>query len=381
MSKVRFGDVVRDVKINVDRANNPYECYVAGEHMDTEDLRIHRWGSFSEPPEPGPAFIRIFKKGQVLYGSRRTYLKKVAVADFDGITANTTFVLETKDNDVFLQDLLPFLMYTESFTQFSIQNSKGSTNPYILFSDLARFEFELPPLEEQRKLAELLWVANETREAYKKLLTATDDMGNAQFEDMFGDPLSNPMGWETEPLGNIADVLTGNPFDSSKYTETGIKICGGLIIMPDRIAWESSKHWESADGIEKYLLEEGDIVLAMDRPWITSGFKIAQIQQADLPSLLIQRTARIRTEAANRDFLLWMLKSPKFRIHCNVTETTVPHISIVDIKGYKIFSLPVELKQKFSDIVQQKIKSINGLLRTLNELEATYKALLSENLG
>lgn len=381
MSKVRFGDVVRDVKINVDRANNPYECYVAGDHMDTEDLRIRRWGSFSEPPEPGPAFVRIFKKGQVLYGSRRTYLKKIALADFDGITANTTFVLETQDNDVFLQDLLPFLMYTESFTQFSIQNSKGSTNPYILFSDLARFEFELPSIEEQRKLAKLLWAANDTREAYKKLLAATDEMGNAQVEDMFGDPLTNPMGWSTEPLGNIADVLTGNPFDSSRYTESGIKICGGLIIMPERIAWENSKHWDSSDGIEKYLLEKGDIVLAMDRPWISSGFKIAQIQQGDLPSLLIQRTARIRTEVVNQPFLLWMLKSPKFRIHCNVTETTVPHISIGDIKGYEVFSPPVELKRKFAEIVRQKSKSIQNLQLSLVELEATYKALLRENLG
>ena len=136
--RVKLGDVVQEVKVSIDRANNPYKHYVAGDHMDTEELRILRRGKFSEPPEPGPAFIRAFKPGQILYGSRRTYLKKIAVADFEGICANTTFVLETKDESVFMQNLLPFLMYSERFTQFSINNSKGSTNPYILFSDLAK---------------------------------------------------------------------------------------------------------------------------------------------------------------------------------------------------------------------------------------------------
>ena len=183
MGRVCFGDVVSDIKVNVDRLNNPYEYYVAGDHMDTEELCILRRGSFAEPPEPGPAFIRIFQPGQILYGSRRTYLKKIAVADFAGITANTTFVLETKNENVFTQRLLPFLMYSESFTQYSINNSKGSTNPYILFSDLAKYEFCLPPIAEQRRLADLLWAANATREAYRKLLSITDDLVKSQFHD------------------------------------------------------------------------------------------------------------------------------------------------------------------------------------------------------
>ena len=124
MSKVKFGDIVKDVKFNVDRDNNPYEFYVAGDHMDSEDLNIRRRGRFATD-DVGPAFTRIFKKGQVLYGSRRTYLKKVAVADFDGICANTTFVFESKDPAAFEQRLLPFLMLSEGFTNWSIAHSKG----------------------------------------------------------------------------------------------------------------------------------------------------------------------------------------------------------------------------------------------------------------
>ena len=210
MSRVKFGDVVKDVKINIDRLNNPYEFYVAGDHMDSEDLTTHRKGRFATD-DVGPAFIRVFKPGQILYGSRRTYLKKIAVADFEGICANTTFVLETKDPLVLEQRLLPFIMLSKDFTTWSIAKSKGSTNPYVLFSDLADFEFELPPLEEQKVLADKLWAAYRLKEAYKKLLVATDEMVKSQFIEMFGNPLSLNQKNELKRLGECCILNPRRP--------------------------------------------------------------------------------------------------------------------------------------------------------------------------
>ena len=210
MSRVKFGDVVKDVKINIDRLNNPYEYYVAGDHMDTEDLTIHRKGCFTTD-DVGPAFIRVFKPGQILYGSRRTYLKKIAVADFEGVCANTTFVFETKDPHAFEQRLLPFIMLSKDFTTWSIAKSKGSTNPYVLFSDLADFEFELPPLEEQKVLVDKLWAAYRLKEAYKKLLVATDEMVKSQFIEMFGNPLSLNQKNELKRLGECCILNPRRP--------------------------------------------------------------------------------------------------------------------------------------------------------------------------
>lgn len=180
MAKYYFGDIVREVKDKVDRNNNPYEYYIAGDHMDTDELHLLRRGTFAGS-DVGPAFIRVFRPGQVLYGSRRTYLRKVAVADFEGITANTTFVLESKDEKILLQSLLPFIMQSERFTQHSIKRSKGSTNPYVLFSDLCDYELELPDIEEQRTLSRLLWSMDATRQAYKKLLAKTEELVKSQF--------------------------------------------------------------------------------------------------------------------------------------------------------------------------------------------------------
>jgi len=185
--KYKFGDVVREIKINIDRNNNPYEFYIAGEHMDTNELHLQRRGTF-EGSDVGPAFIRLFKPGQILYGSRRTYLRKVAVADFEGITSNTTFVLESKDETKLCQRLLPFIMLSDDFTQYSISKSKGSTNPYILFSDLSEYELDLPEIEQQRALADILWALDDTKKAYRNLIISTDELVKSQFIEMFGDP-------------------------------------------------------------------------------------------------------------------------------------------------------------------------------------------------
>ena len=115
---VKFGDVVKKVTDKVDPEESGLERYVAGEHMDTDDLRIRRWGEIGDD-YLGPAFHMRFKPGQVLYGSRRTYLRKVALADFEGITANTTYVLESKDPKILLPELLPFIMQAETFHEHS----------------------------------------------------------------------------------------------------------------------------------------------------------------------------------------------------------------------------------------------------------------------
>lgn len=222
MGLVRFGDLVKEVKINIDRNKNPYEYYVAGDHMDSEDLTIRRRGSFATD-DVGPAFTRLFKPGQILYGSRRTYLKKVAVADFEGICSNTTFVLETKDESILRQRLLPFIMLTDDFTKWSISKSKGSTNPYILFSDLANYEFDLPDISRQDELVKLLWQAYETKESYKEMIRATDEMVKSQFIEQFGTSDSNYNGYSVVPFSEMCydDTKSATKIPADDYKKSG----------------------------------------------------------------------------------------------------------------------------------------------------------------
>lgn len=152
---VTFGDVAIQQKEKIDRGGTGLTRYIKGEHMSSDDLHIREWGELADE-YLGPAFIRKFEKGDILYGSRRTYLRKVAIADFDGITSNTTFVIKANESKI-LSSLLPFVMMSEGFTEHSIKNSKGSVNPYVNWKDIANYEFLLPPKEQQPQLAELLW--------------------------------------------------------------------------------------------------------------------------------------------------------------------------------------------------------------------------------
>ena len=228
---VAFGDVVRQVKDKVDPEESGLGRYIAGGHMDTDDLRIRRWGVIGED-YLGPAFHMRFKPDHVLYGSRRTYLRKVALADFEGITANTTYVLESRDPDVLLPELLPFIMQSESFNAHSKRESKGSVNPYVNFSDLAWYEFFLPPLKEQRRITEVLQAAETNRVSLLNLAfkasCAVDslvdnrmrgiDLASLQRHERIGQYHGN---WALTPLGDLLENaqygLSENPLESGHY--------------------------------------------------------------------------------------------------------------------------------------------------------------------
>ena len=164
----RFGDLLNDENLKeytwkdcvhkllrrTDAVSDGIKRIVAGENLQSEDFKIRDWGTVGKD-FLGPAFHVMFEPGDILYGSRRTYLRKVSLADFRGVCANTTFVVRAKE-DLLLQELLKHIMLSERFTQYSIAKSKGSTNPYINWKDLDGFTFKLPDIETQKKMVEIL---------------------------------------------------------------------------------------------------------------------------------------------------------------------------------------------------------------------------------
>ena len=350
MAIVKFGDIVRDVKINVDRANNPYEHYVAGDHMDSEDLTIHRYGSF-ETDDVGPAFTRIFKPGQILYGSRRTYLKKVAVADFEGICANTTFVLESKDEALFDNRLLPFIMLSDAFTRWSIAHSKGSTNPYVLFSDLADYEFDLPPLAEQKVLADKLWAAYRLKESYKKLLTATEEMVKSQFIEMFGKEKAN---------GTIADLIDKGIKSVKKTYDADVIIEYIDISSIDsntHVITETTQHVVSkAPSRAQQCVEKGDILVSTVRP---VNRNIAVVN-SDLPNLVASTGfCVLRPKDGFREYILSVVQSDPYteKMCDKASGGLYPAVNNGDVLSYGIYIPSESMLKKITGIYQQADKS------------------------
>lgn len=129
-------------------------------------------------------------------------------------------------------------------------------------------------------------------------------------------------------------------------------------------------------GLDEFSLDAGDVVIAMDRPWISEGFKIARVQPEDCPALLVQRVARLRgrKEMPNA-FLFHLLNHPAFTRHCRPTETTIPHISPKDIRSFTFPLPPIPLQREFARRVTA-VEALKTVQRaSLAELDALFATL------
>lgn len=183
MSKFRF----EEIAINSTEKKKPVESdkytYLGLEHLDPGTLKVSRFGSDVAPI--GEKLV--MKKGDVLFGKRRAYQKKVAIAPFDGIFSAHGMVLRPK-TEVIDSEFFPLFISSDYFLDAAIKISVGSLSPTINWKDLKNLEFELPDLETQRQLAKVLWALIDTIENYKVLMTKTDELVKSQFIELLSDP-------------------------------------------------------------------------------------------------------------------------------------------------------------------------------------------------
>ncbi len=180
--RVKFGDVVRLSKArSQDPLADGFERYLGLEHLEPGDLRIRSWGNVAD----GVTFTNVFKPGQVLFGKRRAYQRKVAVADFSGVCSGDIYVLESKDASVLLPELLPFICQTDAFFDHAVGTSAGSLSPRTNWASLAGFEFALPPMEAQQKAIRLLLSVEEQFEAIQHALSTATKLRKSVALDAF----------------------------------------------------------------------------------------------------------------------------------------------------------------------------------------------------
>lgn len=174
MSRVHLGDVAREHKETC-KTNKDFYPVVGLEHLIPEELSLTAWDENSDN-----TFTKMFRKGNVLFGRRRAYLKKAAVAPFDGICSGDITVIEAIPEYI-LPELLPFIIQNDALFDYAVSKSAGSLSPRVKWEHLKNYEFELPDMNKQRELATLLRSIDDTRKAYRKLIAATDELVKSQF--------------------------------------------------------------------------------------------------------------------------------------------------------------------------------------------------------
>ena len=249
---VKFGDIAQNVAVRVDPADAKTDVYVGLEHLDPSTIHLRQWGHPSDVTGQKLAF----KKGDVIFGRRRAYQRKLAVAEFDGICSAHAMVVRAKPKMI-LPEFLPFFLQSDMFMERAIEISVGSLSPTINWKTLREQVFPLPPLDEQKRIAEILWAADESlvsfEQAWESLLNVADVFAT--------DFLSR--GWDMQNLGKLLiDVQYGS---SKRVASTGSgtvpilripNVIGGRIVLDD-LAFVDFP----APEVNRYRLSRGDVLI------------------------------------------------------------------------------------------------------------------------
>jgi len=181
-------------------------------------------------------------------------------------------------------------------------------------------------------------------------------------------------------VADVATVDSGPAFKSAHFGEegAGIRLLRGDNIEPGSLRWARTKTWprELLKGYEHLAVHEGDLILGMDRPVISTGLKLARVTKADLPALLVQRVARIRANNIDDRYLYYWLTSQEFIRHLqgSATGTQLPHVTLTSIREFRVPRFDVECERRIVDLLDDHLSRLEaadrGVARTLTQLEA-----------
>ncbi len=256
--RVRFGDMAESITDRVDiPAESGVERYVGLEHLDPETLKIRRWGV---PTDVEATKLR-FKSGDIIFGRRRAYQRKVAVADFEGICSAHALVLRARE-DVVLKELLPFFMQGETFFERALAISVGSLSPIINWKTLAQQEFALPPLDEQRRIAEILWAADEVWTRSEECIVQTIALRSALIEHW----LENGSSRDKWPQVKLGDLLTASPRSGHSPVSSG-RDTGHYVLILSALSGTGYRRGhlkpvELIPQVEATKLSKGDLLIS-----------------------------------------------------------------------------------------------------------------------
>ena len=256
MATVKLGDIAIEAKSS-NKGDKTGIRIVGLEHLTPSNVTLSSWSEDTEN-----TFTKEFSKGDVLFGRRRAYLKKAAVAPFDGICSGDITVIKAIEDKVD-PDLLPFIIQNDFLFDFAVGKSAGSLSPRVKWTHLKEFAIELPLMPEQSKLAETLWSINETKNAYEDLINKTDELVKSQFIEMFGDTLTDQSVYKVVPLASVFDKPQGGEWGKDDPDSTGVPVLRTTNFTDEGIIdfTDVATRIIPLDKVEKKSLSKGDILI------------------------------------------------------------------------------------------------------------------------
>lgn len=381
-TRVAFGDVVRLSKARVAEPEAAGIQRVVGlEHIEPGDLRIRRWGDVAD----GTTFTTLFKPGQVLFGKRRAYQRKVAVADFEGVCSGDIYVLEPA-NDRLMPELLPFLCQTDAFFDHAVGTSAGSLSPRTNWTSLASFEFMLPPIQEQARLVEAFLSIDVACEALRELssrsrellfATSTELLHQNNLLKLSAVSTAPASGWRNVTFNDVCERITYGFTNPMPTTDVGPWMVTAKDVVDGKIDYTSARH-TSRDAFETDLTEKsrvrvGDVLLTKDG---TLG-RVAVVDRDDV--CINQSVAVLRPNGESSGmFLSRVLRAPQMqtRLMKDSGGSAVKHLYITKVGETRFFLPSIEDQTRISRILNSLEEGVNASDKRLSELNSLRKSIL-----
>lgn len=372
VKSVSFGDICREVKITTkDPIADGYDRYIGLEHLDSGSLKIERWGVIAED---NPGFTRVFKKGHILFGKRRPYLKKAAVAEFDGVCSGDIIVLEKSKKDFIDKDLLPFVIQSNRFWDWAIKTSSGSLSPRTKFSALSELQISLLEKDEQYRLKAIIKAKEDALDRVKEALTGSNILMRVLLQNFVCASATEknikqelPKGWLLKKLSDVADYQLGKVFPSAAYCGSGIKLLRpGNLYGSGVVGWSNSNTTylplEYEVDSEDYIVKADEIVMNLTAQSLDDGFlgRVCMTKAGE-HCLLNQRLARISPrKGMNKSYLFWALQSRLVReyLHRMPVGTKVKHLY-----NFEVENIPVLVPDNYAEQIK-----IAGLMENMSKV-------------
>lgn len=359
MAIVKLGDIAIEAKSS-NKGDKTGIRIVGLEHLTPLNVTLLSWSEDTEN-----TFTKEFSKGDVLFGRRRAYLKKAAVAPFDGICSGDITVIRAIEDKVD-PDLLPFIIQNDFLFDFAVGKSAGSLSPRVKWTHLKEFAIELPSMPEQSKLAETLWSINETKNAYKELINKTDELVKSQFIEMFADD-------EQGSLKDIANIIMGQSPRGETYNDQGegVPFYQGKTEFSDLYIGEPVM-WTTAP---MRLAHADDVLMSVRAPVGSTniaredcciGRGLAALQPIDGKSSSL--------------FLIYAMRSIEEDIDRMGVGSTFKAINKDQVHKIPAPITSIDKQDRFVELAEQSDKSKFALQEAIKDLDTLSKKIIAENL-
>ncbi len=372
--EVKFGEIAKHISKRVEPSETTLGIYVGLEHLDPDSLKIVRHGV----PSDVAGQKLLVKKGQIIFGKRRAYQRKVAVADWDCICSAHAMVLEAIPQKI-LPELLPFFMQSDCFMERAVVISEGSLSPTIKWKILADQKFYLASIEKQHSIKKLLNKLEDSidlaTQSLEKAISVKEIFSAKSFKNNEG----------IKPIGKFIDLLTGNPFSSKDFKENGdYKLLRGINVTQGYIRWPEGevKFWNEEEKLKKFEVLENDVLISMDGSLV--GKNYALITKENFEKMyLVQRVARLRCNPElNYKYLYHAIGSQVFKNYVDTvkTVTAIPHISPADIRNFEIAVPSMSKQNDISNKLDVYQRAINILQQKIVVLKSMKNKVIEQNL-